>query len=165
MLKPFFLIHILLLFSITVMAQKKGDYGLPVFKGVTGFGFDTKGGAGGRIIRVTNLNKSGEGSLKAALQATGPRIVVFEAGGVIDMEEGVLKIDQPFITIAGQTAPDPGITIIRGGISIVTREVILQHIRVRPGEAGHTKKEGWEIDGIATAGGAWNIIIDHCSAS
>ena len=68
-------------------------------------------------------------------------------------------------TIAGQTAPNPGITIIKGGISIHTHEVIIQHIRVRPGEAGQKKKSGWEIDGIATTQGAYNVIIDHCSVT
>jgi hypothetical protein len=65
--------------------------------------------------------------------------VVFEVAGVIDLEGSTLQISNPYITIAGQTAPSPGITIIKGGISIRTNDVILQHIKVRPGEAGHRK--------------------------
>ncbi|MCY1720608.1 hypothetical protein OU798_09660 [Prolixibacteraceae bacterium Z1-6] len=138
---------------------------IPNNTAVSGFGFNTRGGAGGEIVKVTNLNKSGEGSLAAALEKEGPRIVVFEVAGIIDLEKSVLQIQNPNITIAGQTAPHPGITIIKGGISIRTHEVIIQHIRVRPGEAGQKKNSGWEIDGIATTQGAFNVIIDHCSVT
>jgi hypothetical protein len=151
--------------TLCVFSQPDYGYGLPSYSGIEGFGFETKGGEGGQIVRVTNLNKSGEGSLAKAIGMDEPRIVVFEVAGVIDLEESVLRINHPFITIAGQTSPNPGITIIKGGISITTHEVIIQHIRVRPGEAGHKKKDGWEIDGIATSQGAYKVIIDHCSAS
>jgi hypothetical protein len=73
------------------------------------------GRRGGAIVRVTNLNADGPGSLKAALETKGPRIVVFEVGGVIDLGRTTLEITEPYLTIAGQTAPSPGITIIRGG--------------------------------------------------
>jgi pectate lyase len=139
------------------------SYGLPIFPGVSGFGLDTKGGKGGEIIRVTNLDKDGPGSLAEALNQTGPRMVVFEVAGVIDLEGSSLQIVHPYISIAGQTAPYPGITLIKGGISIRTHEVIIQHIRVRPGEAGHSKKSGWEVDGISTTAGAHQVIVDHCS--
>jgi hypothetical protein len=125
---------------------------------------DTRGGAGGRIVRVTNLNASGEGSFAAAVAQAGPRIVVFEVGGVIDLQGGTLRIDEPYLTIAGQTAPDPGITFIRGGFSLATHDVIVQHIAVRPGESGRAKKSGWEADGLSTSS-AHNVIIDHCSFS
>ena len=130
------------------------------------FGMNTPGGRGGRVIRVTNLLASGQGSLDAALSASGPRIVVFEVGGVIDLNKARLNIREPYVTVAGQTAPSPGMTIIRGAISIQTHDVILQHIRVRPGDAGEAKRSGWEPDGISTAGAdAYNVLIDHCSIS
>ncbi|MDP6039696.1 MAG: hypothetical protein QGG64_14190, partial [Candidatus Latescibacteria bacterium] len=130
------------------------------------FGMNTSGGRGGRIIRVTTLAVSGAGSLNEALSASGPRIVVFEVGGVIDLAKQRLTIRDPFVTVAGQTAPSPGITIVRGGLSIQTHDVIVQHIRVRPGDAGEPKGSGWEPDGIGTSGGdAYNIVIDHCSIS
>ena len=129
----------------------------------TGFGFESKGGKGGVIFKVSNLNRSGEGSLAHALEQTGPRIIVFEVGGIINLEGSSLRIENPFVTIAGQTAPSPGITIIKGGIRISTHDVIIQHLRVRPGEAGHSKISGWEIDGIAANG--YRIVIDHCSVS
>jgi len=125
---------------------------------------DTKGGAGGRIMRVTNLNASGEGSFAAAVAQSGPRIVVFEVGGVIDLQGSTVRIKEPYLTIAGQTAPDPGISFIRGEFSVATHDVIVQHIAVRPGEAGHPKKSGWEADGLSTSA-ADNVIVDHCSFS
>ncbi len=128
------------------------------------FGEATKGGLNGQVIRVTTLDAMGPGSLDEAIKTLGPRIVVFEVGGIIDLNKGFLEITEPYLTIAGQTAPAPGITIIRGGIGITTHDVIVKHIRVRPGDAGQAKKSGWEPDGLKTSGGiAYNVIIDHCS--
>src|SRR5688572_15121070 len=106
------------------------------FPGAQGWAAQTPGGRGGRIIRVTNLNASGPGSFRAALEAEGPRMVVFEVAGVIDMGLSTWTIDQPFLTIAGQTAPSPGITLIRGGIDIRTHDVIVRHTRIRTGASG-----------------------------
>jgi len=135
---------------------------LPAFPGALGWAAQTPGGRGGEIIRVTNLNSEGPGSLRAAIEADGPRIVVFEVGGVIDLGKKTLRLRNPFITIAGQTAPSPGITLIRGGMDISAHDVIVQHIRIRPGSAGGEWMSGWDEDGIATVG-AYNVIIDHCS--
>jgi pectate lyase len=133
------------------------------FPGATGWAATTPGGRGGKIIKVTTLAATGEGSLEAALKAKGPRIVVFEVGGVIDLGVRKLKIKEPFLTIAGQTAPQPGITLIRGGIDIAAHDVVIRHIRVRPGEAGMKKHSGNEFDAVSTVGGAHDVIIDHCS--
>ena len=131
---------------------------------VSDFGANTPGGSGGRVVRVTNLHPEGTGSLRFALSVPQPRVVVFEVGGVIDLGKRTLVIREPFVTVAGQTAPSPGITVIRGGISIQTHDVRIQHIRVRPGDAGEAKKSGWEPDGMGTSGGeAYNVVIDHCS--
>lgn len=130
---------------------------------VSGFA-DTRGGSGGQVIRVTNLEAKGPGSLRAALESKGPRIVVFEVGGVLDLKRSSLKVTEPFLTLAGQTAPSPGITLIRGTLSIQTHDVLVQHIRVRPGDAGAAKRSGWEPDGMCASGGAaFNVIVDHCS--
>jgi pectate lyase len=137
----------------------------PAFPGAVGWGASTPGGRGGQIVKVTTLARSGPGSLAAALATAGPRIVVFEVGGVIDLDRLTLHVGEPFVTVAGQTAPPPGITLIRGGIRIGTHDVILQHLRVRPGEAGQAKISGWEIDAIATDDGAHRVIVDHCSTS
>jgi pectate lyase len=133
------------------------------FPGVLGWAGQTKGGRDGQIIRVTNLNAEGPGSFRAAVETKGPRIVVFEVGGVIDIGAKTLTVREPFITIAGQTAPSPGITLIRGGMDLATHEVIVQHIRVRPGMAGGSYRKGPDFDSISTQGGAYNIIVDHCS--
>jgi pectate lyase len=125
----------------------------------------TRGGRGGRIIRVTNLKAAGPGAFAAAVAAEGPRIVVFEVAGAVDLNRTIIPIVKPYLTVAGQTAPSPGITFTKGGISIQTHDVIVQHIRVRPGEAGAAKKSGWEVDAIATSRGAHDVIVDHCSVS
>ena len=97
----------------------------PAWWGPLGWAADTKGGAGGEVLRVTSLAGDGPGSLRAALEADGPRIVVFEVGGVIDLEGREIAIRNPYVTIAGQTAPSPGITLIRGGLIIGGHDVIV----------------------------------------
>lgn len=132
------------------------------FPGAVGWAAHTPGGRGGRVIRVTTLAGAGPGSLREAIDATGPRIIVFEVGGVIDLERQTLRLREPFITVAGQTAPSPGITLIRGGLDITAHDVIVRHLRIRPGEAGAAKASGWDEDGISTIA-AHDVIVDHCS--
>lgn len=122
----------------------------------------TQGGRGGEIVRVTTLASDGPGSLRAALAQEGARIIVFEVGGVIDLEKETLEIKNPFVTIAGQTAPSPGITLIRGGIDVKTNDVIIQHLRIRPGDNGEARASGFAEDSISTLR-AHNLIVDHCS--
>ena len=109
----------------------------------------TEGGRGGRILRVTNLNADGPGSFKWAVEQPGKRIVVFEVAGAIDLSFGTITVKEPHLTIAGQTAPSPGITLIRGGIDIGTHDIVVQHIRVRVGRSGKPPFS-WESDGIST---------------
>lgn len=125
---------------------------------------ETRGGRGGATIEVTSLAASGPGSLAAALAAAGPRTVVFRIGGTIDLAGATLTVTSPYVTIAGETAPNPGITIIRGGLAIQSHNTIVRHIRIRPGEAGFAKQSGWEVDGI-TIGRSYDVILDHVSAS
>ncbi|MBC2666325.1 pectate lyase [Novosphingobium flavum] len=122
----------------------------------------TQGGAGGRIIRVTTLAKDGPGSLKEAVEAKGPRVVVFEVGGNIDLGRDVLTIAEPYLTIAGQTAPSPGITIIRGGIDLKGHDVILSHIRVMTGADGKPHFSDWEADAFSSVA-AHHVLVEHCS--
>lgn len=121
------------------------------------------GGLDGRIIRVTTLDPEGPGSFTEAVKAKGPRIVVFEVGGVIDLAMKSVKISNGDLTIAGQTAPSL-VTFIRGGIEIGqgARNVIIEHVAVRPGEAGQAKTSGWECDGIY-AYGASIVRVSNCS--
>lgn len=138
--------------------------GAAAFPGAMGWAASTPGGRGGRVLRVTTLAGEGTGSLRAALEAEGPRIVVFEVGGVIDLKRRDIRVQNPFLTIAGQTAPEPGITLIRGGISLRTHDVIVRHICIRPGADGAALKSGWEVDGLTTSG-AHDVIVDQCSFS
>ena len=106
---------------------------LPAFPGAEGFGAMTQGGRGGRVIEVTNLNADGPGSLLAALKAQGPRIVVFRVGGVIQITQD-LEINEPFVTVAGQTAPGDGICIRGAALRVHTHDVVLRYLRVRVGD-------------------------------
>jgi hypothetical protein len=125
----------------------------------------TEGGFGGRIVRVTTLAANGPGSLQAALDEKGKRTIVFEVGGVIDLAGGQLRIREPMVSVAGQTAPDPGITLVRGELLVSTHDVVLQHLTVRPGEYGRAKRSGNDHDGLSTADGAARVVVDHCSFS
>lgn len=124
---------------------------------------ETRGGDGGRVIRVTSLATRGAGSLAEALAAEGPRVVEFAVAGVIDLGGRSLTVVRPYLTIAGESAPSPGITLTNGGMNINTHDVIVRHIRVRPGAGNRAKKSGWEVDSLATGGGAHDVIIDHCT--
>lgn len=129
----------------------------PAFPGVEGFGKYTVGGRGGKVIEVTNLNDAGPGSFRAAVSAKGPRTVVFRLSGTIALESE-LKIREPYLTIAGQTAPGDGICIKNYQVNFDTSQVIMRYLRFRPGD-----EKGKEQDAF---GGAGNyIVVDHCSAS
>jgi len=129
----------------------------PAFPGVEGFGKYTVGGRGGKVIEVTNLNDAGPGSFRAAVSAKGPRTVVFRVSGTIALESE-LKIREPYLTIAGQTAPGDGICIKNYQVNFDTSQVIMRYLRFRPGD-----EKGKEQDAF---GGAGNyIVVDHCSAS
>src|SRR5688572_14531451 len=153
-------------FAFAVLLVPAAEAQLPVIPGIYGFGVDTPAGRGGRVIRVTNLEASGEGSLDACARASGPRICVFEVSGTIRMTRN-LHVAQPFITIAGQTAPSPGINIRGAGISVSTHDVLIQHLRVRVGD-DLDGPAGTNRDGLGIANEAsppYNVVIDHCSFS
>lgn len=89
---------------------------------------------GAKIIAVSNLNDSGPGSLRAALEARGPRVVVFEVAGIIRLQSNVTLIE-PQLTLAGETAPSPGIILTGGSFNIRTKDAVISHIAVYPGSA------------------------------
>ena len=135
---------------------------LPVFPGAMGHGTETKAGRGGSILRVTNLNDSGAGSLRAAVDASGPRIIVFEVSGTIKLATD-LNIKNPFITLAGQTAPSPGINLRGAGMRITTHDVLVQHIRIRTGDAPEGPSPS-NRDTLQVLGpNAYNVVVDHVS--
>ena len=122
----------------------------------------TRGGAGGRIIRVTTLAKAGPGSLAEAIAAKGPRIVVFEVGGLIDLQRSIITVEEPYLTIAGQTAPSPGVTIIRGGMDVKGHDVIVSNLRIMVGADNQPHFAGWEPDTFGTVG-AHHVLVEHNS--
>ena len=128
------------------------------FYGADGWGKYTTGGRGGKIIEVTNLNDSGEGSLRAAVQEKGARIIVFKVSGVIYLNSGI-GIGNGDVTIAGETAPGDGITLANCGLSITGSNVIVRYISVRPGDQKGSAQDGIDICG------AKNVVVDHCSVS
>lgn len=133
--------------------------------GVGTFGADTPGGSGGAVLRVTTLALDGPGSLRAALATLGPRVIVFEVGGIIDLAQSRLSITEPFVTLAGQTAPSPGITLIRGGVRVQTHDVRIEHLRIRMGDAGAAPASGFEPDVTTDGAGAYNVLFDHVSVA
>lgn len=124
---------------------------------------ETRGGSGGKTVKVTSLANRGPGSLAAALATKGPRVIEFAVAGAIDLGGRSLSVAEPQVTIAGETAPSPGITLINGGLNIGTHDVIVRHVRIRPGAGSRAKKSGWEVDGLSTVGGAHDVIVDHCT--
>jgi pectate lyase len=135
----------------TLLAVNAASVGnaVPAFPGAEGYGADTVGGRGGQVIAVTSLADSGPGTLRAALAASGPRIIVFRVSGTITVNSR-LAITNPYVTVAGQTAPGGGIQVRKNPlgvgdasafmsvdnfptIEIDTHDVVIRHLRLRPG--------------------------------
>lgn len=132
---------------------------LPAFPGAEGFGAVAVGGRGGRVIKVTNLNASGPGSLQAACAEPGPRIVVFDVAGVI---RGDIKILHSNITIAGQSAPSPGITIAGRIVSryvddVRLHDIVIRHLRIRPPPASGVNGDAIQLSKTE------RVMLDHLS--
>jgi hypothetical protein len=142
----------------TALADVQSAQTVLAFPGAEGFGRYTKGGRGGKVYKVTNLNDSGAGSLREAVEAEGPRIVVFGIDGTIRLKSP-LHIRNDFITIAGQSAPGGGITLRDYPLQVSANEVIVRYIRSRMGD-----EMKLETDAVSVGQGR-NIVIDHCSVS
>jgi len=152
-------------FTLTTQSSSSGGTGaLVAFPGADGFGAPTKGGRGGRVIYVTNLNDSGTGSLRACLEATGPRYCLFRVAGTIALQDD-LKVSNPFVTIAGQTAPGEGVQIKGGHLDIRTHEVIVRYMKIRAGDeitgSNNGDRNSMFLNGLK--GEVYNVVVDHCT--
>tara|TARA_B100001113_G_scaffold96834_1_gene77772 strand:- start:621 stop:1967 length:1347 start_codon:yes stop_codon:yes gene_type:complete len=140
------------LFTTCLQAQQLA------FPEAEGYGRFALGGRGGKVLFVTNLNDSGDGSLRKAVDADYPRIIIFRVAGTIELKTKLI-INHPYITIAGQTAPGDGICIKNYPLIISADNTVVRFIRVRLGD-----KAGRLMDGIEISY-AKNVIVDHCSLS
>ena len=152
-----------------LISPKLPDGRQRAFPTAEGFGAAAVGGRGGKVIYVVNTNESGPGSLRDCIEASGPRICIFRTGGTIVLRERPLKVRNPFLTIAGETAPGGGIAIRNGkmqarpSIEIITNDVIIRHIRLRPGPHA---REACCSGGLGLySEAAKSIMLDHISAS
>jgi pectate lyase len=127
-----------------------------------GFGANSAGGRGGRVIEVTNLNDRGAGSLRQALSARGPRIVRFSVEGTIELESPLVVIEGQ-VTIDGETAPGQGITLLHHGIHFrgEPKDIIVRHLRIRVTTGGSSGDAllFWGTDG----GTVERVLVEHCS--
>ncbi len=147
------LLALMLLLAVWVSA---GTAEIPAFPGAEGFGKSATGGRGGEVYAVTTLSDAGPGSLRDAVSAPN-RIVVFRVAGTIALDSA-LSIEQPNLTIAGQTSPG-GVCIRNHAVVVRADNIILRHLRFRPGDLARGTP-----DSLSIAGGD-RIMVDHCSAS
>ena len=127
------------------------------FPGAEGYGRFAVGGRGGKVVEVTNLDDNGPGSFRAAVNdGEGPKTIVFNVSGNIKLEDR-LVVNNPNITIAGQTAPGEGITISKAPVGLTGNDGVIRFLKVRIGS-------GKTFDGMGLTG-ANHSIIDHCSIS
>lgn len=163
--------------TLVVSAAYAQETSIPVIPGAKGFGIMTKAGRNGTILRVTNLNDSGAGSLRAALEATGPRTVIFERSGTITLLNKI-NITSGNLTVAGQTAPGP--VLVKGRGIVITcqavaggtcaNDVLFQHIAIRPGDdpgPNQAEEDNRDALGISSANGNTirRVVVDHVSLS
>ena len=132
---------------------------IPAFPGAEGGGMYSFGGRGGRVIVVTNLNDDGTGSFRAACEAAGPRIVIFNVAGIIRLTDRI-RVRAPYITIAGNTAPGDGVCIAGNTVELETHDIVIRHMRFRRGAMDAADRN--DAFGGNPVG---NLMIDHVSAS
>ena len=153
------LLLINLLISSPISSSAVEPLVIPAFPGAEGFGSTTPGGRGGKVMFVTNVNDSGPGSLRAACEAEGPRIVIFRVSGLISLASQIV-VKNPYLTVAGQTAPGDGVCLRNFTFNIATHDVVVRYLRSRLGDLS-----GQEADSITLLSGAHDVVVDHCSAT
>ncbi|MFK2820261.1 T9SS type A sorting domain-containing protein [Flavobacteriaceae sp. LMIT009] len=164
------LVLVLILFILSNISYSQ----TPSFPDANGFGKFATGGRGGAVIKVTNLNDSGPGSFRAACNANGPRTIIFEVSGIIELSSSI-EVRNGNLTIAGQTAPGDGICIKGAGFIVSANDVIVRYLRFRLGDNGYkdannnvvgSNSSDYDTVGVYGNGGrVENVIFDHCSMS
>ena len=132
---------------------------IPAFPGAEGGGKFSFGGRGGKVFVVTNLEDAGTGSFREAVEAAGPRIVIFNVAGIIHLKQP-LHILAPYITIDGHTAPGDGVCIAGFSTLVDTHDVVIRYMRFRRGATNL-----FDRDDCLGGQPIGNIIVDHCSCS
>jgi pectate lyase len=150
-------------------AAEEADAGALAFPGASGYGRFAQGGRGGKLYFVTTLDDTGPGSLRECIEAEGPRVCIFRVGGVFRFTTERPLIRNPYLTIAGQTAPGGGVLIAHDGgptgLTPVamkkTNDIVIRHVRVRPDKIGERRESnsGFIVEESS------NIILDHVSSS
>jgi len=164
-MRAWFLLGVLAACSDPVPPECPLPSGLPVFPGAAGYGTTTPAGRGGRVVEVTSLADDGPGTLRSALAETGPRTVVFRVGGAITAQT-ILELHEPFVTVAGQTAPGGGVMVNGAGLAIFAHDVLIQHLRFRPGAISPIDPEDNDaVTVLGYTGAGYNVVIDHVSMS
>ncbi len=156
-------------FAATLLVGATSFAATPAFPGAEGFGMYTTGGRGGKVYHVTKLTDgTEEGTLRYAVNQKGARTIVFDVGGIIELESQ-LTISNGDITIAGQTAPGDGICIKNHTVYVGANNVVIRFLRFR---LGTDKPDGYNDDGTPyqDRDAIWgrnqsDIILDHCSMS
>ena len=144
-----------------------------VFPGAEGFGVDTAAGSGrnssppeAAVVHVTSPDDTGDGSLRACIEAPGPRTCVFDFAGAIKLNSA-LRVTEPYLTVAGESAPSPGVTITRAGFRIETHDVLIRHLAIRVGDSkkgpSPAQRDGVTIGSDDVPGS--RVVLDHLSIS
>ncbi len=161
---------------------------IPVVPGIVGFGSQSAAARGAtNVYRVTRLddpalNNAGlvPGTLRYGVEhsslANTPTVIVFDTSGVIQLQgDLIVRANHSYLTIAGQTAPWPGITLRNGAIMVLGHDVLVQHLAIRPGNYLHANvTDQWKLAGIdnrdcikitPSSGTVSNVVFDHVSCS
>jgi hypothetical protein len=153
--------------SICLAEHKQGSLSLPAFPTAQGGGAPSVGGRGGAVYEVTSLADSGAGTLRGCIQASGPRTCVFRVSGLIT-QKSALRVTNPYLTIAGQTAP--GVMVIGGagqsgqGLLISTHDVVVRYLTYDGTDPGRPCDHNSGTVGTELpSGDVYNVVLDHLS--